>query len=442
MNEPVEPSANEGWEAWEQAPSRARAWRALGLIAVSLTVIVATATAYLHPPVPGAPAAATSGDSRYRVTALDFVSDDRGWLVADLGAGSSAVMHTEDGGATWAKQAVLRTDGQVPYLRFFDDVAGVIGLTGGHPLLARTVDAGRTWTLMALPASVAAALAWSFVDSENGWLLGTDSRAGAPARLWRTDDAARDWADLGEPVSAPDQAFTVQMSFLTTGWLASVGARPYAYRTTDFGATWQRVELPVASRGDAAGGGRYFVAVQPMSGLTAIASVVYMPSIRGRSGIGGVVLSFPPLTVRVYDGGKPAAYTYATALATAVAQPVADASVPGEILLRTVDGGATWSRIVRPLPDGALGYASPTDWWWIGAGEWAGSADAGASWNMRRRVGVVAPGPGLLRVLDADHAWFAGTLGSRPLLETTDDGGRDWKMVLLPAIPAGGYALT
>jgi photosystem II stability/assembly factor-like uncharacterized protein len=307
-------------------------------------------------------------------------------------------------------------------------------------MLARTVDAGRTWTQAALPTGVAAVLSWSFVDDENGWMLATDGRPGSPPHVWRTDDSARSWVDLGSPVSAGDRAFSVQMSFLTTGWLASVGSRPYAYRSTDFGATWQRIELPVASRANA--DGRYFVAVQPLTGLAALASVVFMPTIRGRSGIGGMVLAFPPLTVRVYDGGKPAQYTYATALATAVAQPAADAPVPGEILLRTLDGGATWSKVERPLPNGALGYASPTDWWWIDAGEWAGSADGGASWNMRRRVGVVAPAPGLLRVVDADHAWFAGSLDSRPALESTANGGRDWQILLLPPIPAGGYALT
>jgi photosystem II stability/assembly factor-like uncharacterized protein len=258
LNERLEPPVPDGWHDWEQAPSRSRARRAVGLIAVSLVVIAAAAGAYVHPAMftaPGAGAAAAVA-AHYRVTALDFVSPVRGWLTADTGGGVSTVMHTEDGGASWSKEAVLRTDGQVPYLKFFDDVAGVLALPGGDPMLARTVDAGHTWSVAALPPGVAAVLSWSFVDDENGWLLATDDRAGSAPHVWRTDDSARSWADLGSPVAGGDRAFSVQMSFLTTGWLASVGSRPYAYRSTDFGATWQRVVLPVAARPGAGRDGR------------------------------------------------------------------------------------------------------------------------------------------------------------------------------------------
>jgi photosystem II stability/assembly factor-like uncharacterized protein len=438
----IDPAGKQGWDGWEQAPSRARARRAVAVIALSLAVIAGTAAAYVRPLVGGPGVhAASGGSSTSRVTALDFVSAGRGWVVADLGRGVSALLHTDDAGATWTRQALLPTDGQVPYLKFFDDIAGVVALPGGRPLLARTADAGLSWSVATLPGSIAAVLSWSFVDWEDGWLLAAPDRAGAPPRLWRTDDGARDWVDLGPPVAGEDQAFTVQMAFLTTGWLASVGSRPYAYRSIDFGASWQRVELPVPARAGQSGGS-YFVAVQPLHGLAAIASVVYMPVTRGRSGIGGAVLAFPPLTVRVFDGGKPAAYTYATALATAVGQPAAGAPAPGEVLLRTLDGGATWTRIERPLPDGALGCASPTDWWWVGAGLWAGSADGGATWNLRHGVGVLAPAPGLLQVLDARHAWLAGTKSGRPVLEETADAGRDWRTVMLPPVDAAGYVLT
>src|SRR5205807_10197381 len=67
-----------------------------------------------------------------------------------------------------------------------------------------------------------------------------------------------------------------------------------------FGLTWTRVGLP-AGRGN----GEYFVAVRPTTGLGVVASVVYLPPVKGRSGIGGIVRGYPPLTVRAFDGGRP-----------------------------------------------------------------------------------------------------------------------------------------
>jgi len=89
-----------------------------------------------------------------------------------------------------------------------------------------------------------------------------------------------------------------------------------------------------------------------------------------------------------------------------------------------------------PSAYGAIGYADALDWWWVGAGAWATSSDGGVTWTGLRPLSVPAPLPGSLEVLDADHAWF-GTMGSTtPLLQTTDDGGHEWRAVSLP--PLGG----
>ena len=55
------------------------------------------------------------------------------------------------------------------------------------------------------------------------------------------------------------------------------------------------------------------------------------------------------------------------------------------------------------------------------------------SWTIPRGIGVTEPMPGTLRVLDRNHAWFAGTAGTTPVLEGTDDGGLHWRRVVLPA---------
>jgi photosystem II stability/assembly factor-like uncharacterized protein len=99
-----------------------------------------------------------------------------------------------------------------------------------------------------------------------------------------------------------------------------------------------------------------------------------------------------------------------------------------------VDGGSSWKNADVPLDYGAFGFTDALDWWWIGSGAWATSSDGGVTWTAKHPLGVLAPLPGSLQVLDADHAWFAGMAGTRPVLETTADGGYEWTMVSLPAI--------
>ena len=293
---------------FDTAIPRARAGRALALIAASLTAIVATGVVFVHPAAGvTAPALPVAGmTTNYRVSSIDFVTPSVGWLVVDFSSGDYAVIHTVDGGATWTRQRVAPSDGHAKYMNFFDASVGIVALVGTQPLLWRTSDGGATWVardpLGPLPATV---LSWSFVDSDHGWMLAVPRIEGGlrPARLYRTEDGGVTWADLGPPVPSQDQAFGVQFSYLTTGWLTTTSSGPYAYRTQDFGATWTKVPLPAPSGGWPSGG-QFFVAVRPTAGQGVVVSVVHFASFVGRSGVGGTVRAYPPLTVRSFDGGR------------------------------------------------------------------------------------------------------------------------------------------
>ena len=419
------------------APQRGRAQRAVALIAVSLITMTGAGVAYLHPSFPAfttdSSTKSSLGHAAYRVAAVDFVDRTAGWVVA-LESGDYAVLHTTDAGQTWTRQLATPSDGHAQYVRFFDRSVGVFALLGTRPLLHRTSDGGRTWSLLSpdVPGNV---LSWSFVDSDHGWMLVTDPVRGmqSQARLYRTVDGGGLWTDLGPPVSAPDQVFQIHFSYLTTGWLTSAGAGPYAYKTNDFGATWSRVTLP-APPGGWPRVGQFFVAVQPTSGAGAVASVVYFAPVKGRTGIGGTVRSFPPLTVLGFDGGRPHTYTYSTLIDQLAGGPFAQDQAPNQAQLRTVDNGATWAAIGPPSPNGAIGYFDAVNSWWVGAGLWSRSRDGGVTWTGPRGIGVIDPVPGSLRVLDRDHAWLAGSAGSRPVLQSTDDGAAHWRTVALPAI--------
>jgi len=414
---------------------RGRARRAVALIAASLIAMLGVGTAFLHPSLPALVAGSlTKAHASYRVASVDFVDRTTGWVVA-LQSGDYAILHTTDGGLTWTRQLSMSGDGHAHYVKFFDRSVGVFALLGTRPLLHRTSDGGRTWSVLPAAKVPGSVMSWSFVDSDSGWMLVTDPAGGAhsQAKLYRTVDGGGLWTDLGSPVSAPDKAFQIHFSYLTTGWLTIAGGGAYAYRTNDFGVTWSRVPLPAAKDGWAQSG-PFFVAVQPTSGTGAVASVVYLPQIKTKKGISGTITGFPPLTVRIYDGGRPVANTFTTLVDQVAGGPAAQQQAPNQILLSTLDGGATWTPIEPPSSSGAIGYVDAANSWWVGAGLWSTSRDGGVTWTVPRGTGVIEPVPGSLRVLDRNHAWFAGSAGSMPVLESTDDGAAHWRTVTLPAI--------
>ncbi len=424
---------------FDSISSGARVRRAMTLMAISLIVIACAGVLWLHPtllPSGGSPVVdAPPPQVGYRVGAIDFIDPGTGWVVAMLGSGDAAVLNTRDGARTWKRQLLAPADGHLPYLKFFDRRAGVLALLGGQSVLFRTSDGGNTWTALRTMPPGASVLSCSFVDGHHGWMLaqGAGQTSSSPPRLYRTEDGGSTWIDLGRPVGTPQQAYQVHFSSMSTGWLATSGPTPTAYRTDDRGVRWTRVSLP-APDGGWPRSGQFFVGVQPTLGSGAVASVVYFPPIKGRTGVGGSIRGFPPLTVRAYDGGRLNTYLYTTVLDRLVVGGRTGAQPPNETVLSTLDDGMNWAAVSKPPQSGAIGFSNAVDWWWIGSGSWAKSSDAGVTWTDPVNIRVVEPLPGSLQVLDGDHALFAASGGSSPVLERSDDAGRHWRVVALPPI--------
>src|SRR6266513_2859423 len=263
------------------ASSTTHVRRAMSLIAVSMFVMALSGILYLHPALPGFGASAPNApptQSSYRVGAVAFVNPRVGWVVALLAAGDVTLLHTTDGGASWTRQLAVAGDVHPNYMKFFDQRVGIFALLGVRPLLYRTDDGGATWITRPALREGASVISWSFVDSDHGWMLARDPNppANAPTRLYGTQDGGLSWNDLGPPVAPPAQAYQVHFSYLSTGWLATSGPEPVAYKSIDFGRTWKPVALPAPAAGWASKG-QYFVGVQPTSGSGALASVVFFP---------------------------------------------------------------------------------------------------------------------------------------------------------------------
>jgi photosystem II stability/assembly factor-like uncharacterized protein len=412
----------------EPAARPARVARGVALICGSMLVITVAALTYVHPTLQSA---RTAANAKYRVSALDFVDSETGWVVVDFDSGGYAILHTDDAGLSWTRQLTARGPGHSHYLKFFDSAVGVFGMLGTTPELYRSSDGGRTWTALPVPKLRGAVLSWSWVDSYFGWFLmsGTDPEWPLPTYLFRTEDGGLTWKNLGVPAPAPDRVFEASFSYLTTGWLSSANGGAYVYKTRDFGDTWIRVPLP-APAGGWPTGGEFLVAVQPTAGDGVAATVVFVPTLQGRKGQGAIIRDFPPLTVRAFDGGRPVTYVYAT-IGEKNLGPIPQAQAPNQTQLGTMDGGATWRPIALPSANGAVAFADAADWWWIGEGQLASSRDGGASWSSAHGINAHAPVPGTLQVVDPQHAWFATSDNS---LEATADSGLRWRSVALPGL--------
>jgi photosystem II stability/assembly factor-like uncharacterized protein len=443
---PTDPEAGDVTHAGSARPRRA-----LTLIATSVAVVALTGIGYVRPSLvfgSAQPGHGPAVQAAYQLAAVDFVSPSDGWFVATFDSGRYALLHTKDAGRHWERQLTGGTFQRSVYVKFFDRANGVFGLLGAQSLLLRTSDGGRTWSSKPAFDTTAYVLAATFVDPAHGWLLvRSGDGAGAASELFRTQDGGSDWTDLGSPVTGTDQAFRVHFTNRNAGWLDTISARPYAYRSEDAGATWRQVSLP-APPGGWPPAGQYFVAAQATQGAGVIATVAGFAQTVGRSGIGERVVAYPPLTVQAYDGGVPVSYTYGIlvdaipsggleAAASQHRSGSSQSSVPNQVQLGSLDGGDTWNVIAPPSEPGAIGFSDAENWWWIGSGAWATSSDGGSTWTPDRNVGVPQPMAGSLQVLDADHAWFAAMAGAIAVLETTADRGIHWEMVGLPPVNPG-----
>jgi photosystem II stability/assembly factor-like uncharacterized protein len=184
-------------------------------------------------------------------------------LVVWASGTGGTIVHTTDGGATWAKQTIEGTD----KLDFrdvdavSDQSAYVLSIGPGEASrIYRTVDAGQTWSLQFTNQDAKAFFdAMAFWDADHGLAL-SDSVDGAFVII-RTGDGGKSWTRIPPgrlPPALPNEggfaASGTNITVLPGGraWVGTGAAtKARVLRTSDGGDTWSIAETPVASSASA-----------------------------------------------------------------------------------------------------------------------------------------------------------------------------------------------
>ncbi|HVC32962.1 MAG TPA: YCF48-related protein [Chloroflexota bacterium] len=352
-------------------------------------------------------------------TSWFFVAGEPGWSVDDVAVGGSV-----SGAVTWAVGTRRVTSGQVPFLvkstdlgqrwqqvlpvvtpittvDFLNPVRGWgIGSEAGAGRIFSTTDGGQTWTML---VGLQNAAALSFVDPLHGWVAGDDGSPGG-GTVWspgaqdlsfdpwtaaalgarnvlETDDGGHGWRTV---YRGWGQIVWLRFFDRVHGLLVTLSAPdhpgPGLLATSDGGATWSW-----------------------KAGISGVAPVLAVDFPNPRDGWVAVRTDAGTVELRTTDNGGLSwttvgdvdLWTFAVSHGGAVAAVGLSFDTPRDgwlgfanVLLRTTDGGRTWSEF--DLPD-----------------------------NLPRSIDVAS-----VRAVSERAAWLTTT--DRRLLET-DDGGATWR---------------
>jgi photosystem II stability/assembly factor-like uncharacterized protein len=308
-----------------------------------------------------------------RVGDIDFLDAEHGWVSAELNGKISVngslryggIYSTADGGKSW-QLVTLPGCYQCAntYLSFINPrngYAAALGESTHQTLIQRlysTSDGGRHWRAVG-PLSFHGQM--TFTDLRHGWVISSPTgwQANGPVNegiVYRTSDGGRSWRHVVLPTPAAyrgERQIASRMRFFDVrhGLIASLvldratkKLRLLVAATDDGGGSWQVRAAPLASEQRGSNQGDY-------ASFSAASMTNWMLFSRTQ-----------PLMFRTVDGGgrwstvsisprpKPM-FVWAPDFATSSqGWAVFQAGNAGDALVRTTDGGRTWTPLTPPMP--------------------------------------------------------------------------------------------
>lgn len=164
-----------------------------------------------------------------------FANNRKGWIVGSVSRRDtvvdSLVLHTEDGGATWIQQRPPVRDELID-LDFVSDERGFV--VGARGTILHTRDGGRTW-MVQLSGTTATLYGVDFRGGRSGWAVGER------ATVLRTIDGGEHWSAINAmPQSRGVTLLSVKFTNNNDGFI--VGRGGLVLRSGDGGRTWVRQE--------------------------------------------------------------------------------------------------------------------------------------------------------------------------------------------------------
>jgi hypothetical protein len=325
----------------------------------------------------------------------------------------SGLQKTSDGGVTWRVLNASETFGS---LRFVDEQRGwtiLLAAPAGKvrhagcsgqgvcQIVATTADGGATWSdrVVIPPGPTIGPVVIQAIDASLAWILAPTAACdgnGCAIELRKTIDGGMTWT-----VQRRGLLEALRMATAQRGWIA-VSRQPAngsdVFTTNDGGATWTKVLGTPAST--VSGGALQVVALDAASGSD--------------------------VWVLTRDGGTCTASNCAT-----------------YELFTSSDSGANWTSLGNPKAQACAGghiagpvFASRTRGWaglTLGAGGASGTGglirteDGGRTWTCS----TDPPNVGALSAADADNVWLRSDRrdNATSALFTSPDGGRSWKQL-------------
>jgi photosystem II stability/assembly factor-like uncharacterized protein len=340
------------------------------------------------------------------------------------------VYRSDDGGHTWDSDRIiyggdaLLTDLSFPTV----DDGWVVGADG---IVMATTDGGDSWDLQAT-GSDADFEAVCFIDASRGWVVGSRGTIVA------TSDGGNTWSRQAGP-DRTDLRGVAMASDGSHGW--AVGMAGSIWRTTD-GTSWSEQDSPTGEDFSAvvcADASRAWAVTRSGSIVRTTDGSTWRVTARAPERLWTLAVSGSTLwaggdsglMMRSADGGA----TWSRVGSSFTSRSLQDvdaidrtrAWAVGErgLILRTRDGGATWTRQRVPVTNTLNGVSLGTrrSGFAVGnAGTILRTTNAGARWvragrPVRSRLVSVS-------AVDSRYVWAVGNRGT--ILRSTD-GGRHWK---------------
>ena len=376
------------------------------------------------------------------------------------------LIENNDGGATWQTVQVALSPGLVPGVQnsdvqqallslwahdqfdfvtpslgfaMPDSMTGQAGFMAPGPLaLLRTTDGGRKWSRVAVPGGVPTG-GLAFVGNGRGFATGSSPKCFG--QIWQTSDSGLAWSavpgtcvnDWLDALSFPTPSEGYAGGGDWAKYTNTGRQRLDLFRTTDGGHHWAKVYQALGPPGPA-------LDYNPFGEVDFVTLEKGFALDGGQTaGAGGPIGGHLWVTT---DGGRHWSEQEVAGLRLVVGASrdvwLMDGgpAAGGDVLLRSKDGGRTWSEVGNPARTAVLNVSGSGQDLWVNteAGEYI-SRDGGRTWYRApaamERVSLSSSygssltiGPGGLVVIltGEDDFWVS------------DDGGRTGRTVKVPAL--------